>query len=604
MRIKPAVGLAVGPSDDSHWGQVLVTPDAYGVVEVASVSGDAQQIGVRVLSKLGELVSAPITSIAHLEQSVRDAWEEGVVSIVLLVPVGSVVHLVLRGAGGVFVKRGMELANLMNKEGSISGEVRERDTVLLTSEGFTRLLPKEDIVRVFDRQTATEVAETLTLLLHERKGGAGSVALVFEVSQFEKIQSVQVKEIPRPEPVQLGNTSVRPTWVLSLAKQGEGVQKRVVNWIQNLRHDPLALRRLGAVVVIVLFLVSVGLGVMKQASAQKNKEAHAALSDAQHAFDEGVALLELNPVKGRERLQSAKARIESLGTSVNPRTKEARDLALLLTQITDNLTQAMQITEAPLTLFYDMGLVKQNAQATTIALGGDTVIVADQPGGTVYRLNITTKKADILAGGEFFEGISAVGVHGTVVYTLTSDGVVQTTLGDKKSTLAVKKSDQWGLLAALVSFGGNVYLLDTSASRIWKYTATENGFSDIREYLNPDTLPDLSSATGMSIDGTVWVGTRRGDILRFVQGREETFVPKGVEPDLGDDLVVYATDETNHLYVLDRSSSRVVVLDKDGTYLAQYRFTSETPPTALVVSEEAKKILLLSSGKLYSIDIK
>jgi hypothetical protein len=604
MRIQPAIGLAVGPSDDSHWGQVLVTPDAYGVVEVASVGGDAQQIGVRVLSKLGELVGAPITSVAHLEQLVRDAWEDGVASIVLLVPVGSVVHLVLRGAGGVFVKRGMELAHLMSKEGSISGEVREGDTVLLTSEGFTRLLPKEDLVRVFDRQTAADVAETLTLLLHKHQGGAGSVALVFEVSQIEKTQTVLVQEEPESAPVQPKSTPVQPRWITSVVHRLDVVKHRVIRWIQNLRRDPLALRRVGAMAVVVLFLVSVGLGVIKQASVQKNKEARAALSDAQHAFDEGVALLELNPVKGRERLQSAKSRIESLGTSVNPRTKEGRDLALLLTQINDNLIQAMQITDVPLDLFYDMSLVKQNAQATTIALGGNTVIVADQPGGTVYRLDITTKKADILAGGEFFEGISAVGIHGPNVYTLTSDGVVQTTLGDKKSTLAIKKSDQWGALAALVAFGGNVYLLDTSASRIWKYTATEKGFSDIREYLNPDTLPDLSSATGMSIDGTVWVGTRRGDILRFVQGREETFVPKGVEPALGSDLVVYATDETNNLYVLDRSSSRVVVLDKEGTYLAQYRFTSETSPTALVVSEEAKKIVLLSSGKLYSIDIK
>lgn len=604
MRIKPAIGLAVGPTDTVHWGQVLVAPGAYGVVEVASDRGDAQQIGVRALSALGELTSVPMTSVAELEKSVRDVWEEGIVSIVLLVPVGPVVHLVLCGAGSVFVKRGMELASLMNHQGSISGEVRRGDTVVLASEGFARLLPREELVRVFDRQTASDVAETLTLLLHERSGAAGAVALVFEVSQFETTQPEAAREVPRSEPGAPNRAPAPLSWASSFVQGAEEVKKRGVGWLSSFRRDPLALRRAGVIVVSVLFFTSVGLGILKQASAQKNKEAHAALSDAQHAFDEGVALLELNPVKGRERLQSAKARIESLGTSVNPRTKEGRDLALLLTQVNDNLTQAMQITEAPLSLFYDMELVKQNAQASTIALDGTTVIVADQPGGTVYRLDITTKKADILAGGEFFEGISAVGIHGSTVYTLTSDGVVQTSLTDKKSILAVKKSDQWGALAALVAFGGNVYLLDTSSSRIWKYTATEKGFSDIREYLNPDTLPDLSAATGMSIDGTVWVSTRVGDILRFVQGREETFVAKGVEPALGDDLVVYATDETNNLYVLDRSSSRVVVLDKEGIYLAQYRFTTEMSPAALVVSEEAKKILLLSSGKLYSIDIK
>ena len=134
--------------------------------------------------------------------------------------------------------------------------------------------------------------------------------------------------------------------------------------------------------------------------------------------------------------------------------------------------------------------------------------------------------------------------------------------------------------------------------------ATEKAFSDLREYLNADTLPDLSTATNMTIDGTVWVGTKTGKVFRFVQGREETFLPKGVEPALGTDLVVYATDETENLYALDRSNNRVVVLDKDGTYLAQYRFTTAARVSTLVVSESEKKILLLSEGKIYSIDLK
>ena len=134
--------------------------------------------------------------------------------------------------------------------------------------------------------------------------------------------------------------------------------------------------------------------------------------------------------------------------------------------------------------------------------------------------------------------------------------------------------------------------------------ATDKGFSELREYLNPDTLPDLSRATGMAIDGSVWAGTSDGKILRFTEGQENTFVPKGVSPGFGSFLLVAGSDEGDHIYVLDRDNKRVVVLDRDGTYLAQYSWQGTIVVTQMVVSEKLKKILLLADGKIYAISLK
>jgi sugar lactone lactonase YvrE len=188
---------------------------------------------------------------------------------------------------------------------------------------------------------------------------------------------------------------------------------------------------------------------------------------------------------------------------------------------------------------------------------------------------------------------------------LLADGVNAIDINQKQTKQnIIKKSDDWGSVSTIVSFGGNIYLLDTVKSRIWKYVATEIGFSEIREYLNPDTLPDLSKSTGMVIDGSVWLGTNEGKILRFTQGKENAFASKGVDPAFGTKLVVYTSDETNNLYVLDGENKRVVVLDKDGMYLSQYVWKSDSLFTNLVVSEKHGKILLLGNDKVYSLDIK
>ena len=68
--------------------------------------------------------------------------------------------------------------------------------------------------------------------------------------------------------------------------------------------------------------------------------------------------------------------------------------------------------------------------------------------------------------------------------------------------------------------------------------------------------------------------------------------------------MVYADDTTKNVYVLDGDNKRIVVLDKDGMYLAQYVWLQDARVTQIVVSEEAQKIFLLIGGKIYSVELK
>jgi hypothetical protein len=145
--------------------------------------------------------------------------------------------------------------------------------------------------------------------------------------------------------------------------------------------------------------------------------------------------------------------------------------------------------------------------------------------------------------------------------------------------------------------------LDTQKSRIWKYVAIDKGFSEIFEYLNPDTLPDLSNATNIAIDGSVWLGATNGQIARFTSGKENVYVPQGVDVPLGKRLSVYTHDETKMVYLMDHDNQRIVVFDKEGLYAAQYIWDVEFHPTSFVVSETSDKLFLLAEGKIYSADL-
>ena len=579
-------------------------PQAYGVIEVTDVDGIARGTGVRALGALTNALSESVVSLAGLAGVVDALQAISVVTCILLVPVGSVVYIVSRGKGAVYLKREEQISCLVTDNGEISGEVKIGDTLLLASAGFVSAFSAEELASLFDHQTPTDVAEKLTLLFHERTEGLGGAALIFHVADFVSPEPEEpVKEVAAVAQPQVEHLA--PVRFVSM-------RRRVGTWYRSVRERFFVRRArfftvkaIVAAALILLFCVSVIVGVWKQRQGSNNQSVITVINQAQYAFDEGVALLELNPVKGRQRLTDAQALLEPLAKAIAPRSKDGRQVAALLTKVTDNLTQALHSVTGEPQLFYDAVLLKKDAVVASMSLDGDTLGLADPATKTVYQLTIPSKNGQIVAGGDSFTRASHIAARGDFLYVLTDNGIASVSVREKKTIDAlIKKDSQWGTIASMATFGGNLYLLDTQKSRIWKYVATDTGFSETREYLNPDSLPDLSRATSMAIDGSVWIGTSDGNIMRFGQGRELTFVPKGVEPGFGKRLTVFTSDALKNVYVLDTDTKRVVVLDKDGVYLAQYVWTGQLIPTQLVVSEKFKLILLLADGKLYSIELK
>jgi hypothetical protein len=597
MQVIPIVGSVVGATTQSHWAQTIKTASAYGVVEVRSDSEDAQAIGMRAISTIIEACAKPIRELSAVETLVRGIAVPEIQSIILFVPVGVVTHIVIAGEGAVYIKREGQYAKLLDQSGAISGSVQTGDVVILLSKACRSILSEEELFGIFDHLSADILAEKLTLSLQGKEATYGCAALLFEVKEIRENEGSQATQPRLPSVFSKTSQFLRSGRTYQIASI-----KRHVRGIRHIKQTP------GVWITILLigiFLISITMGIRRELISKKDTKLQSVVQEAERTYEEGQALLELNAVKGRERLMEAKALLAPVADMVTDKTKEERYVSDLYGRITMALTAAMHIYTQEPQVFYDVGLLKLGGIVSTIGLSGDTIIIGDSSQKAVYALSISSKTGKIIGGGVGFENISAVDAQGNSVYVFTPDGIHQIAMESNNTKLVIiKKSSEWGTITTMTMFGGNVYLLDTTKSRIWKYVATESGFSELKEYLNPDTLPDLSRATGMAIDGSVWIGTSDGKIQRFTQGKENTFVYKGVEPPFGQNLTVYTSDETKNLYILDGQNKRVVVLDKDGIYLAQYAWTGDITPNQLVVAEKQGKILLLAAGKLYSIDLK
>jgi hypothetical protein len=610
MQIRGAVSSVVGQISTTAWGQTVSLPHAHVVLEIHAADGVARVTGMRILSELTQKLTTTPTSLEGVERIAEEAERKGASCVIILVSVGKILYIASRGRGTVFIKRNDKLSNLLSQNGAVSGEVQIGDTLLLVSSGFAQLLKGLQYSSVFDHLSSEEVAEKLTLLLHQQTVDVFGAALVYQVKDFSPNEEEQkeTEQVIAKHHVTFSLPITRRHFIRGIHMIQEG--HLPVSWVlekivQRFRTNKKILGFTVAGICVVLLGVSIILGVRKQRTTVSSTATKQTITDAQHALDEGVALRDLNPIKSRERLSQAKESLEPFLKQISPKSAEGKDLASLYKQVTDNLTIAMQVHTVTPAVFFDPSLLKKSARASSMAISATTLGVIDRIGKTVFTVDLTSKLGTIVGGGDYMTGNVLISVSPQHIYILTDTDVfeiIEDGKGTKRSV--IKKDDGWGTITSFISYGGNIYFLDSAKGRIWKYVAMEKGFSQRHEYLNPDTLPDLSGAVNMAIDGSVWIATRDGKILKFTQGKEATYVPTGIDPAFASALWVYTSDEATYIYVLDNVSHRVVVLDKDGNYVAQYKWESELAPTEIVVSEAQKKVCLLAGGSVWAFDLK
>lgn len=157
---------------------------------------------------------------------------------------------------------------------------------------------------------------------------------------------------------------------------------------------------------------------------------------------------------------------------------------------------------------------------------------------------------------------------------------------------------------AVGSYGGRFYILDTDANQIWRYDSRGDTYPDRPDRYLVSTPPrSLVDAQDMAIDGNIYVLYRDGDVLQFLQGEHQpAFAVRGLPGDV-QEAVALAIDPNGSsrlLYVADRGTGRVIVLEPDGTFRAQFRADDAFDALeALAVDEAARRLYVVSEGRLY-----
>lgn len=567
---------------------------------------------------LESIRGAVVTSLSRVGSEIKS-------SLILCYFSENVLYLFAQGGGKAAIKRGEKIGTVLESEISgsdiktSSGYVKDQDILVLETKPFQDIISQSSLASALDKNKPEDIAEEISPQVHEKaEGGAAAVIVNFiegagaaeavapiadEEASEEKPEEPSIEtvgetpEVLSPEETEneesitlenlgtekpeearqeippsdeiptLGRSEINtPPFAateIPSARRGfslpfDGLKLPFLGRIPRQRRTAAAV----AGVLILLIVVVSALAIFNKNGGANDKLFQQVYSQAKQKYDEGQNLKDLNSGLAQSDFKDAKNIIEQNQSKFPAGSKDGKQLSDLLAQVNSQLkTTGGQTTSA-----------KEVASTQSKLLS----------------VELDNSSASYFTQNDQF------------VYFLDGSGAQQVDKGNDKKTQILKKS--WKTDGGVGTFGSNVYVLDRSDG-IHKLVPTSGGAYADNDYFSSNT-PDLSNSVDMAIDGSIYVLNKDGSIDKYTKGAPDTFSVSGLDTPLKGAARIYTNSNFDNIYVLDNGNSRIVVLDKAGKFVTSYSAPQIKAAKDLDVDETGKKIFILSSGKVYQIDIK
>lgn len=597
MKIESA--QVIGLNTDQKASQVIsLGADAGFFVAVLSLTcDDAFTKERQLLSEISDLYTesegSPADKLnATFKQSCEKLKELSETYDLIVAGVsGKILYLISEGKMEVYLKRG-EKISAVGPTGSqgqlISGFLQPGDKVLFATSSLISFLGEQLDkilglpVDVFNEDVSSQIAQKKS----ENESLAG---LVLELSEDE----VNVPTIPEISASMEEEPKFSP---MDLIKKIDYAKIKEI-FPKNGRS-----RLVIAGVLIAVILAGIGFQYKSNQEQQKTVAFNQSLQQAKDDFNNAQGIQSLNPGEAKNKLDLAKISLDK-ALSINPKNEEALNLKKLIEENSSAILQ--QFATANFPLFLDLDLVKKSFRAEKMSLNSGNLLLLDPGTKTSITVSLPKKNNQILAGSDQLGEATSASINGGLAFAYSKDkGIIRLDITNQKVTSVSKKDADLGDIADIYAFAGNIYVLDTTNQKIWKYLPTTDGYSDKREYLTKDTKADFANSVRMQIESSVYVLNKGGEITRFTKGDKDNFSLGGLDKGVKDPKSFFVSSDTENLYLLDSGNSRLLVLTKTGQFKTQYAGDKFGLASDLVVDEAGKKVYLLEGSKIYMADLK
>lgn len=174
-----------------------------------------------------------------------------------------------------------------------------------------------------------------------------------------------------------------------------------------------------------------------------------------------------------------------------------------------------------------------------------------------------------------------------------------------KTELASDPNKNWEKAVAVFSYTNNIYLLDPESNEVWKHSELDNGFSEGADYLDTRRV-SLKNSLDLTIDGNIYILNKDASVAKFTRGSfDQDFkiqsIPSPYDK-ITDPVSIFTDQDTNYIYIFDKTFNRIIRFDKTGQYSTQYIFEGITIDQFLV-NPRIQKMWITSGKDIYEVSI-
>ncbi|MEX0888118.1 MAG: hypothetical protein WDZ67_01965 [Patescibacteria group bacterium] len=618
-------------------------------------SEDASMAARLVWDTLSEEYYAPEeeTPVAALERAVyavrdklRTLSPAAVMELGAIAFRGEVAYLAKMGRPAIYLRRGTETQELFpGEEGvSVSSQILEEgDTVVLGSPVFAKNFPPADLPRTefLEKQFSSGekipgFAALLLTLASSREAREEAAAksrssrdLLGKLSAVGAGIGRQAKEliasVRSPQGFQKIKAKIAAAWKKrishgeELAEEKQVIsQEPVASSEETEAEEPagetkapkkgfklpklpaikgLSLPRLILILVVILG-VSVAFTTWQQAKKARAAELDRLLTEATQNLDEATGLVGLSNERARELVDEARADLDR----ALDLTKDTSAIDSLLAQANTLFNAIEKITlVGEDNLVYDLSLQVTGAQGLALSgTGSATVYALEGTRGAVFKLDLSKElpTASALGEGKIGGALEFI-AEGEYLYIRGAEAVYRIRI----SSGAVDEPisfDQIDKTIAIDTYLGNIYLLDSGSEQIYKFWNLPGGYAKAQNWVK-GAVP-MEGIIDMAIDGEIWLLGSTGEIVRLSAGESVPFEIVNLPSPMTNPIKIFTQPKMDNLYILDRGGNRLVVLEKSGNFVGQFKGDFLANAADLWVSANEKSLFILANSKIYRID--
>ena len=585
--LQPNFAVYLGKEKAGGFFGVVAQDNLFLIIEVED--GMDAEIGREIIQKIkDEVASLTINKLASFDQFISQIITKynfpTSLTLAAVYVNERILYLKTVGQGKIFLNRGRDFAQIIEKDNSASGYIENSDFFILTNKRLIDLLGSDiELKTIFDHKNPHEIVEELAPQL-KGKGDEGIVTLFI---QFEEVEIEQDKILDtESQESKEGHGQIKDA--------GKTFFEMIKSYSQSSSKSKIA-TFIAVIIIFFILIWSVVLGYKRRNEAEAVKKVKVAKELIIQKLDQAEEGAFLNLPKSQVLISEAKQEIDRLKKQLGKqREKEIKELEEL---IKDKEGKIVKKEEKNFEEFYDLTIDGKEAKGSVFFLEKDKLSIIDRGKGIIYLLSLSKKSLEKKSASEIKKADLVSTYQEDILFYVRGEGIYKIS-GDEKAKKAIDKDKDWGNIVDMWIYNGNVYLLDRDKGDIYKYLVAESGYSTKSSYLKGEA-GNAKGANSFSIDASVYIGFD-DSIMKFTAGARDGFATSWPEKNVSL-AKIFTSADVEKVYGWDKSKGAIYILGKNGAYERQINSSILTKASDFVVFKDIAYVIV--SEKIYRIGL-